>query len=243
MTRDRRTLCSNLVVEVTRRCNMECRHCLRGPAEPRDMGFEMIDSILDQVTFSSIAFTGGEPSLASNVIKYFVDRIIYRKIDVDGFYIVTNAKVYSEEMVDSLISLYGHMVMIRTLEDAYCGLAVSEDPFHEQCDMVAQSKYKALVFYRPYDKVNIEGEHLIEEGNAIEWGLGDSMAQDQYSMNTFTDQEVNVDVLYISAIGDVMFGCDYSYESQKEQSVGNMNDEPIFDIVHRAIKVKEDSKK
>ena len=38
-------------IEVTRRCNMKCAHCLRGPAQNIDLSFEEVDAFLDNFSF------------------------------------------------------------------------------------------------------------------------------------------------------------------------------------------------
>ena len=65
----------NLCLEVTRRCNMGCAHCLRGNAENLDMSRETIDQVLEQVDMiGQVTFTGGEPSLNMDTIRYFLRR-------------------------------------------------------------------------------------------------------------------------------------------------------------------------
>ena len=65
----------SLILEVTRRCNMCCAHCLRGEAENIDMQKETIDKVLDLVDkIEHVTFSGGEPSLNLPLIQYFFDR-------------------------------------------------------------------------------------------------------------------------------------------------------------------------
>lgn len=65
----------NLVLEITRRCNMHCAHCLRGEAEDKDMDFAVIDRILELAdSVQSVTFTGGEPSLYIPAIRYFFEK-------------------------------------------------------------------------------------------------------------------------------------------------------------------------
>lgn len=67
---------NNLIIEVTRKCNFSCAHCLRGEAQKREIDFAIIDAILDNDIeyISTVTFTGGEPSLNVPAINYFVDR-------------------------------------------------------------------------------------------------------------------------------------------------------------------------
>lgn len=63
----------NLCLEVTRRCNMGCAHCLRGNAEDLDMSHETIEQVLGQVdVIGQVTFTGGEPSLNVDAIGTFL---------------------------------------------------------------------------------------------------------------------------------------------------------------------------
>ena len=67
---------NNLMIEVTRRCNLKCDHCLRGDAQNKDISTEYIDALLDQVTsIGSVTFTGGEPFLATYIIDYFLNKL------------------------------------------------------------------------------------------------------------------------------------------------------------------------
>ena len=37
----------SLVLEITRRCNMSCEHCMRGEAQNIDMDLSIIDKIFE----------------------------------------------------------------------------------------------------------------------------------------------------------------------------------------------------
>lgn len=53
---------NNLILEVTRRCNMHCAHCLRGNAQSIDMPPNLIKNVLKTIDGAlSVTFTGGSP--------------------------------------------------------------------------------------------------------------------------------------------------------------------------------------
>ena len=53
-----------LILEVTRRCNMACEHCMRGDAQDMDMDIGLIDKALSSVSdIGCMTFSGGEPTL------------------------------------------------------------------------------------------------------------------------------------------------------------------------------------
>lgn len=70
---------NNVFIEVTRRCNMCCAHCLRGDAESIDIQEKYIDAFLDNFEkgayISSLTFTGGEISLNIPAIRYTLNAI------------------------------------------------------------------------------------------------------------------------------------------------------------------------
>ena len=77
----------NLIIEVTRRCNIQCAHCLRGAAQNLDLKKESVDNLLNQVySISGLTFSGGEPVLNVEIIEYIVDSIIKKDIPVYNFY-------------------------------------------------------------------------------------------------------------------------------------------------------------
>lgn len=96
---------SNVVIEITRRCNMCCAHCIRGDAENVDIQERYIDAFLDSfdkgACISSIVFSGGEISLNIPAIRYILKAVKERNISVGSFYMVTNGKAV-DKMADLL---------------------------------------------------------------------------------------------------------------------------------------------
>ena len=65
-----------LMIELTRRCNLACQHCMRGDPQDVTISREVIDRIVENIEECGyIAFTGGEPLLAMDELDYLVDRI------------------------------------------------------------------------------------------------------------------------------------------------------------------------
>lgn len=90
-----------LEIEITRRCNLKCEHCMRGEAQNIDMSYSTIDNILDQIcAIDKLNVTGGEPFVAKDKIIYLYEQIMKRKIIVLETQIVTNGMMIDEDIAD-----------------------------------------------------------------------------------------------------------------------------------------------
>lgn len=201
---------NSLMIEVTRRCNMCCKHCLRGESQSLDISNETIKGIINQVDIiSSVTFTGGEPTLNLEAIRYFFEEADRQGKLPSSFWLATNGKVNQLELAQILLQWYPKMD-----EKECCGVAVSEDPFHE---INEDNIMKGLVFYddskthAAEDKLN----WIINEGRAKQNGIG---RRERCSDITAIDVDfvcedyIGVDFLYVSANGNIIGDCDYSYE-------------------------------
>lgn len=72
---------ANLMLEITRKCNLECAHCMRGEAQNIDMPDKILETVFNQVEqIYHLSLTGGEPFLAPQTIEKMVDTIIENNI-------------------------------------------------------------------------------------------------------------------------------------------------------------------
>lgn len=202
----------NLILEVTRRCNMCCRHCLRGDAQNLDMSKEIIDKVLDSFDgFSMVTFTGGEPSLNIPIIQYFFEQAWIKRKMPSSFYLVTNGKENQEKLAMILLGVYPYMT-----EQEYCGIALSVDPWHEPVEKTAGycSILRGLSFYRD-DKENMNLVP-IKEGRAESLNGSETVnvhgKESFYVQDGYIDDEFAIDELYVAANGKLIGNCDFSYE-------------------------------
>ncbi len=107
---------------------MRCAHCLRGAAQSIDIENDYIDELLRHCDdgIGCLTFTGGEPTLNLESIEHTLQIIRWRNIPLGGFYVVTNGKVYRRRLTEILDGIYPYCY-----EHELCGLAVSNDEFHQ----------------------------------------------------------------------------------------------------------------
>jgi len=223
----------NMVFEVTRKCNMKCEHCLRGCSENLDITEQIIKEALKDVTqISSLTITGGEPTLNIKGIEFIFNQIHAQGIELNAFWMATNAKVYSEKLVSLLIDEYATCTEYD--DEFYGGLAVShDDGFHEEVDPKNIRKYKALKFYDSSKEGEISS--VIDDGYANYNGIGDRSIHSTESLSVDIEEDsIRVeDMIYINAKGDILLNCDYSFERQEEEKIGNVLEESLESIILR----------
>jgi len=216
----------DVVIEVTRKCNMQCPHCLRGDVENTTINIDYVRNLFSQVdNINMLTITGGEPSLASKKISEIVEVAREMNIEINSFYMVTNAKKVTPLFFKAIKDLFN-----------YCSsnessmVQVSNDGYHEfeqeNFDKLAQkfsfynTDFGNLISFKSHET----GEEFtaLAEGNAT-YNVN---CDREVTINNFQieehDGEISVygdAMIYLNAIGDVLPECNLSYESQREESL------------------------
>ena len=63
--------------------------------------------------------------------------------------------------------------------------------------------------------------------------MRDPVPVDEPVIEVFADYMLVSDILYISANGNVNFGCDFSYDYLDAHAIGNVLSEPLVEIMTR----------
>lgn len=114
------------MIEITRKCNLKCAHCLRGDAQNITMSKEVIDKIFeDTADCKSFLFTGGEPLLALDEIEYFVDKILKSYWTTSNITMTINGTIRDKRLVDIANKF------CKSKEGRTFHILVSEDEFHD----------------------------------------------------------------------------------------------------------------
>lgn len=137
------------MIEVTRRCQLQCKHCMRGDSQDIDISYDAIDNLLNNTEMiGKLSFTGGEPTLNLDIISYFLQEASNRKIPIAGLDIITNGVDKSMRLVKLIEGYYKHIAYCQSYMHPYrpayqyIHIGVSTDKFHTE-----DAKY-AYIFYR-----------------------------------------------------------------------------------------------
>lgn len=93
-------------LEITRRCTLECEHCLRGEIQDINIGDETLKNIFENIkTIDTLLITGGEPLIAVNELEKIVQLIGLNKIKIGQIRLITNGTILSSRVLKILKEL------------------------------------------------------------------------------------------------------------------------------------------
>lgn len=208
-----------VMFELTRRCDMQCSHCLRGDAEGLDMDWNMVRKTMD--TFGSysdkFSFGGGEAILKPKLVAQFRQQLAWSGINtqwMESMWIVSNGKRLMKQDAEAL--KYG----IESAEEAEpivkeliklsryipITLAISTDPFH---DKGAEERYRYIEdMFEHHDEITV-CQHGPRESFSDLVGMGRQQYGGIEVKVSATEEDCNL--IYVSVKGDIYPSCDLSY--------------------------------
>lgn len=209
----------DIMFELTRRCNMQCSHCLRGDAEGKDMSEHTMSAALRMFgsSMSQISMGGGEITLKPKLLASFLQQIYWSHIStgyLEPTWFVTNGKrllkqmePYMEgdpyndeyegsentELVEVLIK-YSNLIPIN--------LAVSTDSWHD-VDAERRHRHVEAIFEE------------VENVTVVAHGPRNSEALLSMGRNAGGGKNLEIEaegyLIYITINGDIYTSCDLSY--------------------------------
>lgn len=230
----------NLIIEVTRRCNLSCAHCLRGAQQRMNINREHIEQLLSNVCYiGNITFTGGEPTLYLKGIEDTLDVIDKNGITVNSFYIATNG-CFSRKACTKLMELIVRMNDIAYNIDDIPTITIElSNEIHHYEEIVRKDlgnllddnvKFLSILkgFGSKYSKTSVSMElndvtyyrthSLINEGRTVKLNTKCEKVSAKEVMDDPYEVEVNgsyirvLEETYLAANGNVVFGCNYSFK-------------------------------
>lgn len=216
----------DLVIEVTRRCNMRCPHCLRGDVQNLDILLDYVDTLFSKIdTISTLTITGGEPSLVPEIINSILDSANKHQVEIGSFYIATNAKKITMEFIHVLLRMWQECGNEFYYDDDIAMVQYSNDIYHdfEDVDREGLRLLQALKFVSPRNKSDDAEYMLIAEGKAPDnYECKKTVTPDEFIIESSDGDNIIIEngTLYLNAKGFMIAGCDFSYENQDDPEHG-----------------------
>lgn len=231
-----------LGLEITRKCNLKCAHCIRGDAQHLSMSTAVIDKILDSSAgIKTIFFTGGEPFLEPDLIEYVVDQVIDRDFECFGMAVITNGTIMNDNAIRCIKSLnkFAEWSHKKHGGVAKCRISISNDHFHDQ-----ESSTACMEFYKPYAGEflelimhgDISDDRLVKAGRAVQTGVAESDFRKFHALprRVYINEYNAIGcMLELSAQGNLYLPEYNSWKDIDANSIGNIMNESLVKIFER----------
>jgi len=251
----------NLAIEVTRKCNMSCEHCLRGASQRKVIDNNHIYKLLQLIdNVSTLTITGGEPTLNMEGLEQIRYCITYENSDIQNFYMVTNGKAIN---VDKLAE-WSYNMLSCCSDNEISRIGFSFDSFHTNNLNYRQLEKQKRNFHNLQEKLQYEygiyetpcggdfvckhsndslGYHnLLKQGRAKDFGSRESK-KEVFEIEFYDEEKdsihCNENILYLTCSGYIIAGCDWSYNSmdnRKDLQICHIDNINCSDELVEAIK-------
>lgn len=253
---------NNLIIETTRKCNMKCKHCLRGASQRISMQLDYINRIFGAIdTIDCITPTGGEPTLAMDVLNHITQCIRYTNCEVNNFYMVTNGKSLRVSAVAkwiydmSLVCSSNELSSVNFSFDKFHKWDLTNPQQNKQFRNYVNLKEELMYKYDLCDNcgggfVNKHSDEtwnydfLIKEGRAEDMGTRENNPVPFDVEETDNNIFIAENELYLTCSGWLIAGCNWSYKSmdnRKDIRIAHIND--IYTSEDLIFAIKEYNKK
>ncbi len=206
----------NLIIEVTRKCNMTCEHCLRGEAENLVFNVEFFREFVttNKVHYiRAITFTGGEPSLHPEIIIEVLEICEVYGVDIGSFYIATNGirHLKSDDFIIAITRLWCFCI-----DNECSGVALSVDNYHDTIQGESMEDTLSIFKFFSVKHCPTDVSYMLNEGMFKEnYDCGRDVERSKIDVDECIEHNSLLDVeTYLNCKGNVVLGCDWSSENQ-----------------------------
>lgn len=216
-----------VAIEVTRKCNMKCPHCLRGDAENVSIDINYLEYFLKNFrgcTIKELLLTGGEPTLEPKIVSEIL-YLLY-KYDVNPYYIsiITNGKGISKEFID--------IINYWRSKNLTISVQVSLDKYHSVLSTKDIKNIEELNATGKY--VNSHIYKIVSLGRAKNLDYAIERKVRDFLIYPYYNYLVTASPITLTVYGDVLRDCEYEFNSDCSNiKIGRYNDDIrkiIFDI-------------
>lgn len=241
-----------LFIEITRKCNLECPHCMRGNAQELTITPEIINTLFSQVTeISDLSLSGGETMLELDTFEYLVKAIDKHNVKVGRISFVTNGTILNERVIQILSDFTTNN------SERIAEFAISDDDFHSSREHAKEAYefYTALANGKiriilnsergEVNKIKKSKEYsLIHSGRALGFIANNRTFNGLSVVSRVTENDIRPHrikienntihcVLQLSANGNIGFDANVSYGNADNLSFGNILQDSLHDILTR----------
>lgn len=224
-----------LILEVTRKCNMHCFNCPKGDAQNQNMSEKVLKRIFDLFSeINQIIYTGGEPSLNTDIMQKSIDIMRREDIRPDSFVVFTNGDGRMNDLLKICDQLY-----------AWCGQYEWPRLNHKEAMRTARLlcrddlvigglALRINEYHNPIPYENIL--KLTSRRYFIQSSLQDSKRPFSKPKNLDGTIEDGLYTVYVNVHGDILSDPNIEYLKQPKFKFGNIFDPDIEQKLGQVLK-------
>lgn len=242
-----------VAIEITRKCNLACKHCMRGEAENCHISQELLEKLFDEVkSANALVITGGEPFLCFEQIKMLVDIIKQKQVRIPKIILVTNGTIFDKRIYDLLSSSFFSFEIniscdsyhINSIEEIYTSSKISKNPCMAPINI--DEVLANIDFHKSSEHFNEfygEIKYLIDMGRArnLNCPKRPFRALGYFYSDCMPGLLIAGPRIYLDCLGYITEG-DSEYAHRERISIGNLNDTSLVEMLTSgAIKIDAQS--
>ncbi len=237
-------------IEITRRCNLSCKHCMRGDKEPCDIRRELLEKFFDEVKSSNrVVISGGEPFLCYKGIRELIEVMKEKKVQIPKVMIVTNGTVYDERIYDLLEENFEDISIhistddyhIESIESTYTSIIPSLSPrLHPRTETEILKNMELHKKRGHLKSLYGNPKTVLNSGRARDLDKPKEPFRPLGYFYTEHNSKVLIagPIIYLDSLGYITEG-DTEYASRDELSIGNLNTTSLSSILrNNALKIE-----
>jgi len=221
---------NELVIEVTRKCQFTCEHCLRGNMQNKNIDLQNITDLLEKNNvedIGNVTFTGGEPSINPDAIEFFIQECKRLNISVNSFYIATNGAKYTEKFLIATMKLYS-----LCQDKISCSLQLSRSYAHDSEGQNESEIEKLQCFTFFTKRRQLEYADILSEGKGKRRNDLNGVINKPIDKDNLTfDDGVLEGTLYLNCKGYICQDCDMSYKRQDYNNLGHVTEILLTNVI------------
>ncbi len=230
-----------LGIELTQKCNLDCKCCFKGEACAVDISREILEKIFDEIKYVYVLdLSGGEIFLAYEQLKMLLEIAKEKGTCIDNCSMLINGTLYDQRIYDLLDEYFGDNYQV----------GISSDDFHDKSigriygqnkDCFEEVKKNMLLHLENPHSIGFVriSKHLIENGRAISLDTPKkSFEALGYYYSLHNSGCFAGPMIFIGADGYIS-DINSAIEKRNEQSIGNIMNNTIFtSIKNGGIKIE-----
>lgn len=234
----------HLGIELTQKCNLNCSHCFRGASRNINISKDILEKVFEEIEYvQTLDLSGGEVFLGYEPLKLLLDISKQKGVIIEYCSMLTNGTIYDGRIYELLDEFFGENYQVGISSDDFHDKSIrrvygkiSNDSQNPDLHPLSANDVKSNMTKHFYNKHCIGfqrvSNRLINNGRAInvQTPHKDFEAMGYYFNSINPNALLVGPMIFVGADGFIS-DINSDLDKRDEQSLGNINENSISDLV------------